>query len=157
MKSLRARVQHQKGDECSSVNRLQGFFTLLRLRHTGQVVGIVTVLSLKSVGFTLQAVLSITAALLLSTATFMFDDAHDESSDRIVHTQRPIPQGIYSGRQVYLMGILALGTGFVSIQSSSHLVCSFNLSSISIQQNPYPQDSRVRISHRVTTYCRIYR
>jgi 4-hydroxybenzoate polyprenyltransferase len=112
MKSLRARVQHQKGDECSSVNRLQGFFTLLRLRHTGQVVGIVTVLSLKSVGFTLQAVLSITAALLLSTATFMFDDAHDESSDRIVHTQRPIPQGIYSGRQVYLMGILALGTGF---------------------------------------------
>jgi 4-hydroxybenzoate polyprenyltransferase len=74
-------------------------------------VGIVTVLSLKNVGFTLQAVLAITAALLLSTATFMFDDAHDESSDRVVHTQRPIPQGIFSGRQVYLMGILALCVG----------------------------------------------
>lgn len=106
MKSLR--TLNHSGVVYSSVKQIQGVFKLLRLRYTGQVVGIVTVLSLKSVGFTLQAVLVITATLLLSIATFMFDDAHDESSDRIVHIQRPIPQGVFRVRQVYIMGTLAL-------------------------------------------------
>jgi 4-hydroxybenzoate polyprenyltransferase len=89
----------------------KGLFTLLRLRYTGQVVGIVMILSLKSIGFTIQTLFAVTAAILLCIAIFFFDDAHDEASDRIVHKRRPIPQGTFTTRQVYVMGTLALGMG----------------------------------------------
>jgi 4-hydroxybenzoate polyprenyltransferase len=91
--------------------QVKGFVTLLRLRHTGQIVGIVTILSLKSIGFTMDTFFAITSFLFLSTAIFFFDDARDEASDRIVHTQRPIPQGVFTTRQVYLMGTVALCLG----------------------------------------------
>lgn len=89
----------------------KGFFSLLRLRYTGQVVGIVMILSLKSIGFTLHTLFAVTAAILLCIAIFFFDDAHDEASDQLVHKLRPIPQGTFTVRQVYLMGTLALSIG----------------------------------------------
>ena len=98
--------------------QVKGFITLLRLRHTGQIVGIVTILSLKSIGFTIETMFAITAFLLLAAAIFFFDDARDEASDRIVHTHRPIPQGVFTTRQVYLMGTIAL---FLSIGCASLL------------------------------------
>lgn len=90
---------------------VKGFSSLLRLRYTGQVVGIVVILSLKSIGFTLQTLFAVIAALFLCAAIFFFDDAHDEASDRLVHKLRPIPQGMFTTRQVYLLGTLALGIG----------------------------------------------
>jgi 4-hydroxybenzoate polyprenyltransferase len=91
--------------------QIKGFLTLLRLRYTGQVVGIVVILSLKNIGFTLHTLYAVTAAVFLCSSIFFFDDAHDAASDRIVHTARPIPQGTVTVRYVYLMGAIALGLG----------------------------------------------
>ena len=87
--------------------------TLFRLRHTGQVLGIVSVLSFKNYGVSTPLFLSVASTVSLCIALFNFDDAHDHLSDALVHPDRPIPNGIYSPRQVYAMGIVALVVGVV--------------------------------------------
>lgn len=100
----------------ASVKRLRTFLALIRVRHTGQVVGIVSVLSIKSYGLSLQSLLAIASYLLLSIALFAFDDAHDYVSDSIAHPERPIPRGIFTPKQVYLIGttFLILGIMFAT-------------------------------------------
>ncbi len=79
----------------------------------GQVVGIVAVLNLKSNGLSTQSLLAIASYTLLSIALFSFDDAHDFLGDSITHPKRPIPKGIFTSKQVYLIGALFLGLGTV--------------------------------------------
>ena len=86
----------------------------MRLRHTGQVVGIVTVLTFKNNGVTYQSLYAILSFLFLYIALYAFDDAHDRVSDVTVHPDRPIPRGIFTVRQVYAIGIIALCLGILS-------------------------------------------
>lgn len=83
----------------------------MRPRHTAQMVGIVAIFSLTSHGVSVQSLYAISSILLLSIATFFFDDAHDYESDRIVHPQRPIPKGYITVRQAYFMGAITLLIG----------------------------------------------
>jgi len=83
------------------------------MRHTGQVVGIVTILSIKRHGFSILSFFAISSFLFLSIALFSFDDAHDSASDRIVHPQRPIPKGTFTVTQVYALGSVCFGLGLV--------------------------------------------
>jgi len=101
------------------MDRLKALLTLIRVRHTGQVVGIVTVLSVKRHGFSVQSLLAITAFLFLSIALFSLDDAHDSVGDRLIHPKRPIPSGAFTIKQVYLIGTLFLCLGLASASSLS--------------------------------------
>ena len=99
------------------MNRTKALLTLMRARHTGQVVGIVTVLSVKSGGFSIQSILAITSFLFLSIALFSFDDARDSIGDSIIHPKRPIPKGVFTVNQVYFMGIVFFCLGIASSYS----------------------------------------
>ena len=88
------------------MDRTKALLTLMRARHTGQVVGIVTVLSVKSGGFSFQSILAIASFLFLSIALFSFDDARDSVGDSIIHPKRPIPKGVFTVNQVYFMGFV---------------------------------------------------
>lgn len=103
---------------------LEAFVKLLRLRHTAQVVGIVTILSIASHGFSTHSLYAIISSLFLCIAIFFLDDAHDYKSDQIVHPQRPIPKGLITSRQAYVTGILSLlaGTFFASMLFSYQLI-----------------------------------
>lgn len=93
------------------MNKLKASLSLLRTRHTFQIVGIVTVFSFVSHGLSALSFYAVVSALCLGTALFFFDDAKDYESDRIVHPQRPIPQGVLTVRQVYLAGVIMLSIG----------------------------------------------
>lgn len=95
------------------MQRLKAFPTLFRVRHTGQVLGIVSVLSFKNYGVSAPFLLSVAAAVSLCIALFSFDDARDHTGDALVHPDRPIPNGVYTPRQVYAVGIVALVVGGV--------------------------------------------
>ncbi|UCH37883.1 MAG: UbiA family prenyltransferase [Candidatus Bathyarchaeota archaeon] len=99
------------------LNRLKGLIALVRVRHTGQVIGIVSILSLKRTGFSFQSLVPIASFLFLSIALFAFDDAHDYKSDVQNHPNRPIPKGVLTSNQVYIIGISALGAGLVAAMS----------------------------------------
>jgi len=45
---------------------------------------------------------------------FLIDDAHDYGSDKVVHRQRPIPQGLITIRQAYTAGAILLFMGLLS-------------------------------------------
>jgi len=96
------------------MDRLKALLSLMRVRHTGQVVGIVAVLSVKRHGFSVQALLAIASFLCLSIALFAFDDAHDSEGDRLIHPHRPIPAGVLTVKQVYLVGALFFCLGLAS-------------------------------------------
>jgi 4-hydroxybenzoate polyprenyltransferase len=95
------------------VEKLKAVTTLMRVRHTGQVVGIVLVLSVKSYGISAQSIYAIISFLFLCIALFSFDDAHDYISDSIIHPSRPIPKGIFSVNEVYLIGIISFCLGIL--------------------------------------------
>ncbi|MFX0095105.1 MAG: hypothetical protein ACFFBD_25445 [Candidatus Hodarchaeota archaeon] len=99
--------------EDPSLELLKAFLSIIRMRHTGQVVGIVTILSIKSHGFSIPSLLAILSFLFLSIALFSFDDAHDSASDRIVHPKRPIPRGTFTVTQVYVLGSIFFGSGLL--------------------------------------------
>jgi 4-hydroxybenzoate polyprenyltransferase len=88
-------------------------------------VGIVTVLNVKIHGFTLQSMLAIASFLFLSIALFSFDDAHDSVSDKLIHPKRPIPEGVFTVNQVYLLGTVFFFLGTAS--SFSLLLYQFAL------------------------------
>ena len=96
------------------MKHLKAFLGLLRVRYTGQVLGIVSLLSIKSSGFSVQSVLAIASLLFLCISLFSFDDAHDYSSDLLIHSKRPIPRGVFTVNQVRLVGAVffCLGTFF---------------------------------------------
>lgn len=106
------------------MERLRAFSALMRFRHTGQIIGIVSILSIKSHGVSAQSIFAITASLFLSIALFYFDDAHDHKSDLKAHPERPIPLGILTSNQVYLIGTasLCLGISFAASLTPSQLV-----------------------------------
>ncbi len=97
------------------MDRLKALLSLMRIRHTGQVVGIVAVLSVKQHGASMQALLAIASFLCLSIALFAFDDAHDSAGDRLIHPHRAIPLGVLSAKQVYLIGTLFFCLGLTSV------------------------------------------
>ena len=92
---------------------LKSFLALVRVRHTAQVVGIVSVLSLKSNGFSVQSFFTIASFLFLSVALFSCDDAHDYVSDSLIHPERPIPKGVFTPNQVYLIGAISFSLGIL--------------------------------------------
>ena len=92
---------------------LKALLGLVRVRYTAQVVGIVSVLSIKSNGITTSSFLAITAFLFLCIALFSYDDAHDHVSDAIAHSKRPIPQGVFTPNQVHLIGSVFLLLGIL--------------------------------------------
>jgi len=96
------------------VEHLKALPALVRVRHTGQVVGIVSVLSIKSSGISVQSFFAIASSLFLCIALFSLDDAHDHISDSIAHPERPIPRGVFTPRQVYLIGAISLCLGVLS-------------------------------------------
>lgn len=96
------------------MDRLKALLSLLRIRHTGQVVGIVAVLSVKQHGMSVQSLLAITSFLCLSMTLFAFDDAHDSAGDRLIHPQRAIPLGVLTVKQVYVIGVLFFFLGLAS-------------------------------------------
>lgn len=96
------------------MDRLKALQSLIRIRHTGQVVGIVTVLSIKRHGFSVQSILAIVSFLFLSISLFSFDDAHDSVGDKLIHPNRPIPTGVFTVNQVYLIGTLFFSFGIAS-------------------------------------------
>ncbi|KON26409.1 hypothetical protein AC480_05760 [miscellaneous Crenarchaeota group archaeon SMTZ1-55] len=96
------------------MDRRKALLSLVRIRHTGQVVGIVAVLGAKQYGVSVQALLAIASFLCLSLALFAFDDAHDSASDRLVHPHRAIPLGVLTVKQVYMIGSLFFCLGLAS-------------------------------------------
>ncbi len=96
------------------MDRIKALLTLMRARHTGQVVGIVTLLSVKSGGFSVQSMLAIASFLFLSIALFSLDDARDSVGDSLIHPKRPIPKGVFSVNQVYFMGTVFFCLGIIS-------------------------------------------
>ena len=99
--------------------KLKGFIKLARVRHTAQVVGIVTIFSIRSHGFSAISTLVILSYLFLFLSFFLLDDAYDYKSDQIVHPERAIPKGLFTSRQVYLIGSIAL---LLSILFASRLL-----------------------------------
>ena len=95
----------------------KGLLALVRVRHMGQVVGIVSLLNLKSNGCSIPSLLTIASYMFLSIALFSFDDAYDFASDSIAHPGRPIPKGIFTSRQVYLIGAVSLSLGIALMSS----------------------------------------
>lgn len=102
----------------ASLERLKAFVKLMRPRYTAQIVGIVAVFSIASHGVSVQSLYAILSALFLSIAIFLFDDAHDFESDRIVHRKRPIPKGYVTVRQAYSAGVVLL---FIAVILASML------------------------------------
>lgn len=99
--------------------RLKAFIKLARVRHTAQVVGIVTIFSIRSHGFSTLSTLVILSYLFLFLSFFLLDDAYDYKSDQIVHPERAIPKGLFTSRQVYLIGSIAL---LLSLLLASRLI-----------------------------------
>lgn len=97
------------------MEQIKAFTTLMRVRYTAQVVGIVLVLSLKSSGFSPQSMFAIASFLCLSIALFCIDDAYDHEGDLIIHPRRPIPRGKFTVNQVYLIGALLFCLGTLSV------------------------------------------
>lgn len=95
------------------MERLKALVKLMRLRHTGQIVGIVAVLGIASHGFSVRSLFTIISSFFLSIAIFFLDDARDHKADRIVHPQRPIPKGLFTVRQAYLAGGVLLLIGIL--------------------------------------------
>ena len=96
------------------MERIKAFITLMRVRYTAQVVCIVLLLSLKSSGISNQSMFAIASFLFLSIALFCVDDAYDHEGDLIIHPTRPIPRGIFTVKQAYLMGIIFVCFGTLS-------------------------------------------
>lgn len=96
------------------MKKMKAFATLMRVRYTGQVVGIVLTLSIKSFGISSQSMFAIASFLCLCIALFSFDDAHDHMSDLIIHPGRPIPRGEFTVNQVYLIGVISFCLGVMS-------------------------------------------
>jgi 4-hydroxybenzoate polyprenyltransferase len=71
-------------------------------------------LSIKRHGFSVQSMLAIASFLFLSIALFSFDDAHDSVGDKLIHPNRPIPTGVFTVNQVYLIGTLCFCFGIAS-------------------------------------------
>lgn len=90
---------------------LKALLALVRLRHTGQVVAIVSILSIKSHGISVQSVFAIISSLFLCISLFSFDDAHDYISDLIVHPERPIPRGLLTINRIYSIGAICFCLG----------------------------------------------
>ena len=84
----------------------------MRPRHTAQIVGIVAILSITSHGVSSRSLYAVVSSFLLSISIFLLDDAHDWTSDKIVHPHRSIPEGVITTRQAYLAGatLLFIGT-----------------------------------------------
>lgn len=97
-------LRQLRSKSSSGIGTLKASLRLARLRHTAQVVGIVAVMSGSSHGFSSQTVIAISSAFLASIAIFFLDDARDFESDRIIHLDRPIPEGLITARQAYLIG-----------------------------------------------------
>jgi len=95
------------------LKRYRAFVGLIRLRHTSQVVGIVTAVSVASHGFSVQSLYAIVSSFFLCIAVFLFDDAHDYKSDQIAHPQRVIPRMLVTVRQAYLVGTVFLFSGIL--------------------------------------------
>lgn len=99
--------------------RVKGFIRLARVRHTAQVVGIVTIFSIRSHGFSSLSILVILSYLFLFLSFFLLDDAYDYKSDQVVHPQRAIPKGLFTSRQIYVIGATAL---LISLLFASRLL-----------------------------------
>ena len=95
------------------MRRYRAFVSLVRLRHTSQVVGIVTALSVASHGFSVQSLYAVVSSFFLCIAVFLFDDANDHESDKIAHPQRVIPRMLVTVRQAYLVGTVFLFMGIL--------------------------------------------
>lgn len=95
------------------MEELKAFAKLMRPRHTAQIVGIVIIVSIASHGVSKQSLCAIISALFLSISIYFMDDAYDYKSDQIVHSQRPIPQGLITIRQAYLAGAILLSLGIL--------------------------------------------
>ncbi len=104
-------LRQLRSKSSSSTSTLKASFRLVRLRHTAQVVGIVAVMSGSSHGLSSQTIIAIISAFLASIAIFFLDDARDFESDRIVHLDRPIPKGLITARQAYLIGAAFMFSG----------------------------------------------
>lgn len=61
----------------------------------------------------MRSLLAIISSLFISIAIFFIDDAHDYESDRIVHPQRPIPKGLITVNQAYIVGATLLFMGII--------------------------------------------
>jgi 4-hydroxybenzoate polyprenyltransferase len=95
------------------LKRLKTFAKLMRLRYVAQIVGIITIFSIASHGFSFQSLWAVISSLFLSIAIFFFDDAFDYESDQIVHKQRPIPKGYITVLQTYIWGFTFLAGGIL--------------------------------------------
>lgn len=96
---------------------IKAILSLIRIRHTGQVIGIISVLSIKSQGITIQSIFAISCYLCLCIALFSFDDAHDYKSDLLAHPERVIPKGVFTTNQIYLVGTTTLFIGMLLASS----------------------------------------
>ena len=122
----------------------------MRPRHTVQIVGIVTIVSIASHGVSTQSLYAVISSLFLSISIFLLDDAHDYGGDRIVHPQRPIPQGLITTRQVYTAGAILLFMGILSaspllfyqfaifLTSAAVAIAIIFLNAKSVQEPPLP-------------------
>lgn len=103
----------------TSLERFKAFVRLMRPRHTGQIVGIVTLFTIASHGASAQSLWAIISSLFLSVGIYLLDDAHDCESDRIIHPQRPLPEGYITVHQAYAAGAILV---FASISLASMLL-----------------------------------
>jgi len=95
------------------LERLKAFVKSARPRYTAQIVGIVAIFSIASHGVSIQSLFAIISSLFLSISIFFLDSAHDYKSDKIVHSQRPIPKGLITIRQAYTGGAIFLFMGIL--------------------------------------------
>ncbi len=118
-------------ETANRLKRLTAFATLIRLRYTAQVVAIVAIFSITTHGVTASSLFAIISSLFLSISIFCFDEAHDLKTDQIVHPNRPIPKGLITVRQAYLIGTTFLLLGiFLSATLFLYQFVIFIVSSI---------------------------
>lgn len=91
---------------------LKAVIDLSRVRYTIQIVGILLLLWIRSKGVSTQLFFAVASILFLCIALYSLDDAHDHVSDFVVHSDRPIPRGILTPNQVYLIGTFSFCLGF---------------------------------------------
>ncbi|OGD44878.1 hypothetical protein A3K79_05295 [Candidatus Bathyarchaeota archaeon RBG_13_46_16b] len=104
---------------------LRAFARLVRPRHTGQIVGIVGILSIVERGFSIHSAFAVISSLFASFAIFVLDDAHDYQGDLTAHPERPIPKGVITVRQAYLAGVVLLSVGILA--ASTLLLYQFTI------------------------------
>ncbi|UCE28510.1 MAG: UbiA family prenyltransferase [Candidatus Bathyarchaeota archaeon] len=96
------------------MERAEAFVSLVRPRHTAQIVGIVAIVSIASHGLTTTSLYAIISSLFLSISIFFLDDAHDYESDRVAHPRRPVPRGLITTRQAYTISAILMLLGILS-------------------------------------------